>query len=440
MAKFFRLVKNEYIKTLKKVSTIIMLIIIVVCALGMSLMFMPVEYDFSYPGIIEEDNFNSTIQWFEDNKPDGYEKDIEFYKHLNEKGVAPDSWQADIAEKIMATVNDDQLFDVLDNVLDENGDWQKSCKVLLDNATTPAEKWEYKYRLDNDIPFGESWKDEVIGQVSTAKMMLEPGDESVRLTADEITEYEKEEKLGLYRLENNIEINAADAQSSLTMIEEPTEPNYWTAMFNSTSIISIIGLLMIIIAGSCVANEFSHGTIKFLLINPVKRWKILMAKYFTVISIGYIMLALLFVVMIPSAALFMGTDAISAPYLYVSDGVVHSISPFLQVIKLYLLDSINFVVMATMAFALSSLFKNSALAIGLGVAGMLAGNSIVSILALLRQDWARYLIFANTDLADIYNGESMFPQHSLTFALIVVAIHMVIFLLTAWDGFTKREV
>lgn len=94
MAKFFRLVKNEYIKTLKKVSTIIMLIIIVVCALGMSLMFMPVEYDFSYPGIIEEDNFNSTIQWLEDNKPDGYEKDIEFYKHLNEKGVAPDSLQA----------------------------------------------------------------------------------------------------------------------------------------------------------------------------------------------------------------------------------------------------------------------------------------------------------------------------------------------------------
>ena len=96
--------------------------------------------------------------------------------------------------------------------------------------------------------------------------------------------------------------------------------------------------------------------------------------------------------------------------------------------------------MATMAFALSSLFKSSALAIGTGVFCMMGGSTLIQILSMLKQDWARYLIFANTNLASIYEGKSLFPQHSLTFALVVIAVHMVIFLLTAWDGCTKREV
>lgn len=242
--------------------------------------------------------------------------------------------------------------------------------------------------------------------------------------------------MNLYRLEHNIDIDVNSTMSNST----DGATNFWSAMSMSTSLISLVGLLVIIIAGSCIANEFSQGTIKFLLINPVKRWKILFSKYFTVITFGYIMIALLFVVMIPFAGIFLGFDSISAPYLYISDGNVHEMSPFLHIIKLYLLNSVDVVVMATMAFALSSLFKSSALAIGTGVFCMMGGSTLIQILSMLKQDWARYLIFANTNLASIYEGKSLFPQHSLTFALVVIAVHMVIFLLTAWDGFTKREV
>ena len=242
--------------------------------------------------------------------------------------------------------------------------------------------------------------------------------------------------MNLYRLEHNIDIDVNSTMSNST----DGATNFWSAMSMSTSLISLVGLLVIIIAGSCIANEFSQGTIKFLLINPVKRWKILFSKYFTVITFGYIMIALLFVVMIPFAGIFLGFDSISAPYLYISDGNVHEMSPFLHIIKLYLLNSVDVVVMATMAFALSSLFKSSALAIGAGVFCMMGGSTLIQILSMLKQDWARYLLFANTNLASIYEGKSLFPQHSLTFALVVIAVHMVIFLLTAWDGFTKREV
>ena len=36
MARFFRLVKNEYIKVFKKLSTKIMIVLIIICALGLS--------------------------------------------------------------------------------------------------------------------------------------------------------------------------------------------------------------------------------------------------------------------------------------------------------------------------------------------------------------------------------------------------------------------
>ena len=443
LAKFFRLVKNEYIKTLKKASTKIMLILIVLAAAGVSILSYAIKIanndfdNYSY----EEDqvDFSQDIADLRVMQSEGYQDEIKLYEYLDANKVKPDSWQAIFALNLPSNIPQEQLYnDILDNVIKENGDWKKACQALKDIVPNDSgAKWEYEYRLENNIPFGDTWKDETINNISDSKESLVDVQNSKETT--EIKKLKDSISMNLYRLEHNIDINANASIDEGGMVDS-SEINFWSAFSLSTSLVSLIGLLIIIIAGSCVANEFSQGTIKFLLINPVKRWKILMSKYFTIITIGYVMIALLFIMMIPFAGIFLGFDSISAPYLYISDGVVHEMSPFLQIAKLYLLNSVNVVVMATMAFALSSLFKSAALAIGAGVFCMMGGNTVVQILALLKQDWARYLIFANTNLADIYNGQSLFPQHSLTFALIVIAVHMVIFLLTAWDGFTKREV
>lgn len=438
LAKFFRLVKNEYIKTLKKASTKIMLILIILAAAGVSVLSFGVKKLSSndYLFAQEQKDFSAEIADLKKMQPEGYEKDIKIYEYLNAQKVKPGSWQAVFALNIPDSIPQEQLYtDVLDNVIKKNGDWKKACEILKNNVpASSGVKWEYEYRLENNIPFGDTWKDDAITEISDNKDVL--NSLSNEAQSSESKKLDEQVKMNLYRLEHNIDIDVNSTMSNST----DGATNFWSAMSMSTSLISLVGLLVIIIAGSCIANEFSQGTIKFLLINPVKRRKILFSKYFTVITFGYIMIALLFVVMIPFAGIFLGFDSISAPYLYISDGNVHEMSPFLHIIKLYLLNSVDVVVMATMAFALSSLFKSSALAIGTGVFCMMGGSTLIQILSMLKQDWARYLIFANTNLASIYEGKSLFPQHSLTFALVVIAVHMVIFLLTAWDGFTKREV
>ena len=93
-----------------------------------------------------------------------------------------------------------------------------------------------------------------------------------------------------------------------------------------------------------------------------------------------------------------------------------------------------------MAFAVSSLLKSTAAAIGIGCGCMAFGSIGITILAALNQDWGRYLLFANTDLVAISKGEGLFINMSLPFAITMLAIYTVIFMVTAYDGFVRREV
>ncbi|WP_124099214.1 ABC transporter permease [Ruminococcus sp. Marseille-P6503] len=445
MAKFFRLVKNEYIKTLKKLSTKIMLVLVVLAGLALAGLGAFGKHQMSsdhyyYYTESDQNYYQDQIDWLEMTQPDGYENQIVLYKYLKEADIDTSDSRYEVAENLAGIFGGSELEGYLDSLFAKN-DWKTVCGALKDNAVSEGEKWAYQYRLDNDVPFGDSWKDEAIEQAAQAKTAMS-SENTEMLSADEAEQYqelEESEKLALYRLENGIELNTAD-NLSLFETYEADQVNFWTVFYTSASMIPIIGLLIIVVAGSSVASEFSQGTIKFLLINPVKRWKILMAKYFTVISLGYIMLALLYLVMIPAIGVFIGFEGIGAPYLYVDNGTVCSISSFVRAAQMYLLNSVSIIIMATLAFAVSSLFRSAAFSIGITVFLMLAGNTIVSLLKAFNQDWARYLVFSNTDLKSIAEGTPIFAQQTLTFAIAVLVAHMAVFILTAWDGFVKREV
>ena len=96
--------------------------------------------------------------------------------------------------------------------------------------------------------------------------------------------------------------------------------------------------------------------------------------------------------------------------------------------------------MASLAFALSSLVRSAALAIGVGMFAMLGGNIVISVMSLLKLDWGRFLIFSNTDLLTIINGNAPFMGQTVGFAVGVIVVHIFTFLLIAWDGFIRREV
>lgn len=440
MARFFRLVKNEYIKVFKKLSTKIMIVLIIICALGLSGIALFAKHNMesnNYSSYDATGDYQETIDWLKNTNGDPNE--IAMWQYLIDNDIDSNDWRYDVLSAVFANGTGDMSG--IKKYLDDN-DWRGFCQYRLDNdILTEGEKWEYQYRLDKDISFDKSneKKNDLIMTVANAKNTIATMGDAKSDGQNSRAKLEDNIKLALYQLDNDKLDNTAN-QMTLFETSEPEQITFWTVFLTSTSLVTVVALLAIVIAGGIVSSEFSQGTVKFLLINPVKRWKILMSKYFTVITVGYIMLCILFVVMIPITGLMLGFDGFSTPYIYVSGGEVKEMPTLLYAAEQYLMKSVEMVVMSTLAFAISSLVRSTALAIGVSVFTMCIGSTVTQLLSQLGQDWARFLVFANTDLASISKGGSIFAQHSLTFAVGVLIAHMVVFLLTAWDGFTKRSV
>ncbi|WLR42422.1 ABC transporter permease [Bacillus carboniphilus] len=233
-------------------------------------------------------------------------------------------------------------------------------------------------------------------------------------------------KINEYRLENNI--------------PPVNETTAWTFMGENANVLSFAGLFTIIIAAGIVASEFSWGTIKVLLIRPVSRFKILLSKYITVVLFGIVITAIVFVFSGLLGLLFFGTgDSTSNVHLAYSNGEVVEQSIFLHIVKSYLFNSIDILMVMTMAFMISSAFRSSSLAIGLSIFLLIAGGNITFILS-QKFDFAKYSLFANTNLTQYFNGTPLVEGMTLPFSITMLLIYFVIFQVVAFAVFMKRDV
>lgn len=228
-----------------------------------------------------------------------------------------------------------------------------------------------------------------------------------------------------YRIENNI---------------EPIKDNsLWGFVENSSAIIFLISLFAIILGGKIVANEFSEGTIKLLLIRPSNRWKILLSKYISVIGQTLLMLLVLFVVSFLLGGILFSFKGASTPFLTNVSGEITEVNMISHIVQLYGLQCVNLLMMVTLAFMISSVFRNSAMAIGIGVFLLTIGN-VITIYLITNFNWAKYILFANTDLNQYINGEPLVEGMTMTFSIIVLLVYFIIFNTISYLGFTKRDI
>ncbi|MBK5242847.1 MAG: ABC transporter permease [Clostridium sp.] len=265
------------------------------------------------------------------------------------------------------------------------------------------------------------WKAEVTTQNESLKKSLnQPG--SVTIVEDST---KKLIKTNEYRLENNI---------------EPVKANsLWGFVETSSAIISLISLFAIILGGKIVANEFSEGTIKLLLIRPSKRWKILLSKYITIMGQTILMLLVLFIVSFVLGGILFSFKGAATPYIANSGGKITEINMVAHIVQIYGLQCVNLVMMVTLAFMISSVFRNSAMAIGIGVFLLTIVQPIIFFLS-LKFDWVKFILFANTDLNQYINGEPLIEGMTMTFSIIVLVVYFIIFNTISYLGFTKRDI
>ncbi|MGD6819140.1 ABC transporter permease subunit [Metabacillus sp. 84] len=211
---------------------------------------------------------------------------------------------------------------------------------------------------------------------------------------------------------------------------------------------SFVALFSVIIASANVASEFSDGTIKQLLIRPHRRWKILLSKY--IAAVVYSLLLLLF---LTGASILAGTflygagdfgakiaeipmtfDAAAEPVIGSAGGI------FFKKILLYIP---NLIVVTTIAFMLSTLFKSQAMAVGIGIFVLFMNDvlsSAVQLLITLEQEWAKLLLFPHLNLMQYAAADEILPGVTLTYSSIVMLVYYLIFMAITFFFFQRKDV
>ncbi|MHA6488840.1 ABC transporter permease [Bacillus cabrialesii] len=224
-------------------------------------------------------------------------------------------------------------------------------------------------------------------------------------------------------------------------IPDDTGYTVWSYVTDSANFTILTGLFTIIIAAGIVANEFNWGTIKLLMIRPLSRFQILLSKYITVLLFGFLLLFILFMGSALLGLIFFGTggDTAANVHLIYKDGHIFEQNMMGYLAKTYLSESIAALMIATMAFMLSAVFRNSSLAVGFSIFLLVTGTTATAFIA-MKFDWAKYILFANVSLMQYVEGSPLVEGMTMTFSVVMLAVYFVVFLLLAFGIFMKRDI
>lgn len=278
-----------------------------------------------------------------------------------------------------------------------------------------------KYNLVEEEPnVTEDWKPVLQQENEALKKQLESS--SIKREQEY---YQKQIAINEYRLEHDIPFRE--------------KYNGWSFVKDNSELILLAGLFTIVISAGIVASEFNWGTIKLLLIRPINRSKILLSKYLTVLLFALMMIGILFCFSALLGAILFGLPEHALPYLNYFNGKVTQQNMIVHLIIYYGLGSIEMIMLTTMAFMISSVFRNSSLAIGLSLFLMFTGGQFTALLS-MKFDWAKYILFANTNLMQYIEGTPLLEGMTMSFSIIMLIIYFVIFQFLAFYVFKKRDV
>ena len=220
----------------------------------------------------------------------------------------------------------------------------------------------------------------------------------------------------------------------------------------------LAAVLIIMAAGSSIAQEIATGSIKSLIIAPVRRWKIFTAKLMALLSILIASLLMISILSSLTVMTVFGGDAV-VDYVYANNGVVGSVPYILHDILFVFVGSVDILVFMIFALMLSTLIRNTASAVGLSVAIYLITGSVSQIFMQLpfpRQLWMDFIPFLNFDLASdvfpfvLYTLPSDYSELALMnmnasrpgllFSSVYLIILVFCMLLTSYDSFSRRDI
>lgn len=330
---------------------------------------------------------------------------------------------------------------------------QKSIDSLNNKINTQKKLLDVlNYRYENKIPIeNNNWKSATLDNiVQNIHLACEPPlskDEYIQSNnssvdySQYIAKYNSENKIytdninkDWYSLKNNI------AQAQFEVLAR----NSVNSLVGIYTIIASI--MVVIIAGGIVSSEFSKNTIKLLMIRPVSRFKIILSKLLSIFVIGYVILfASVILTTIVSGCIF-GFADLAIPTIKMAGSTIVTQNYILSLGLHTLFYSISMVFIGTLAFAISTVTKSTAVAVAVSVL-LFIGSMPMTLLMLSKN----YIWFANTpipyinltslsmtnDFARLFDSSAILNS---TLGAIELLVLSVIFAIIAFVYFIKTDI
>lgn len=290
------------------------------------------------------------------------------------------------------------------------------------------------WRLEKDIPYGNDYKNNCLNSYMVAM-------EDIRSYDFGETEKNYDSKKQYYEAQEKAAINKYDIENGTTVGDTSSAKGILLSTFEEYEIFLIVMFMMT--AGVIVSEEFSKGTIKLLLIKPYKRSTILASKFITSIIVAIIVIILVLLMQFVVGGLIQGFDSFRNPTI-IYDHTINNVKQIntIQYLAMQALGKAPmYILLMTLAFAFSTIFTNSALAITISLLGYM-GSSVINMLALnLKLNWIKYFVTPNWNLTEYFWGRiPTFEGITLPFSIAIIVIYMVIMLVPTFIIFQKKNI
>ena len=460
------LIKNELIKIFRKKTIYIAMIAIFLFLIFMNCMFKYANSSSNSAYLYSENHLNSIKEELENLNPENptdvtlyinLKSEVELYELMNK--YKDDEWKLSIINSRISSY------------LTERNTYLYGAEKSETQANEITKKIEYiTAKLDED-----NWKYFASQDLETANKKIEELNSQKQQTQDkeilknlenEIKNTKIEKEIAEYRLNKNIpygtdykNITLSNLQSASTKLiqynSQETELSYEEQNVNKSDSLkgilqnfySEFGIFLIVvivmIAGTIVSDEFNKGTIKLLLVKPYTRNKILLSKFITtVIIIFFVILSTVIMEMLVGGVLF-GFDSLSVPVIEYNfnTNMLEEINVFAYLGIQTLAQLPMIVLLATLAFVISTLFSNSALAITISLLGYMS-TAIINQLALAYNlSFMKYFVTMNWDLSQFLFGNLPYMQGmSLILSIVICLVYLLVMLIPTFIIFKKRNI
>lgn len=315
-----------------------------------------------------------------------------------------------------------------------------------------------KFRQDHDVsPDRNDWRDATLSNIvyclSTKYELPALEEEFKNNYAYEIQNgltYEKYLENHKNRVQKNkeqIELNWYSLNNNMPQLGFAKDAKN---TINSIYIIyvSAVVFLCVMIAGNIVSSEYSKGTIRLLILRPVCRWKLLLSKLLLVLLSGYVLLFSCVALTTLSSGIAYGFNSLSTPILSYANNAIVEQSFFSYFMPTLLFASISLIFAISLSFAISTIVKNTALAVGGTMFLYLAGLTISIFMAQFKVTWIAYTPLPYINLSSVLPGSHTVSSFAQSYGIdllpnvgaIELVVLSIIFILTSFIVFNKQDV